>query len=54
MCHETTTRAARLERGIPVALRWIGFFGLRGEPVSRRGVGATVATLLQEKGPRGS
>ena len=35
ICHETTTRAARLEQGKPVTLKGIGFVGLLGEPVSQ-------------------
>ena len=30
-CHETTARAARLEQGFLVTLKWIGFSELRGE-----------------------
>ena len=52
-CHETTTRAARLERVVLVTLRRFGFVGLRGARVSRRGVVSTVATLPRVKGPMG-
>ena len=52
-CHETTTRAARLERRIQVTLRWIGFVVLRGEPVSQRDVALVVATLPRMKGLKG-
>ena len=53
-CHETTARAARLEQGVLVTLRWIGFSELRGERGSQLGAVSTVATLPQVKGPRGS
>ena len=53
-CHETMARAARLEQGVPVMLRWIGFFGLQDAQGSRHGVVSVVATLLREKGQRDS
>ena len=37
-CHETTARAARLEQGVLVTLKMIGFVVLLGVPVSRHGV----------------
>ena len=52
-CHETTTRAARLEREILVTLRWIGFSELQDAWGFRHDVVATAATLLREKGQRG-
>ena len=48
-----TARAARLEQGVPVTLRWIGFFGLLSGPVSQHGVASVAATLPQSKGQRG-
>ena len=46
-------RAARLELGILVTLRWIEFFVPRDGPVSQRDAVSVVATLLQGKGPMG-
>ena len=52
-CHETTARAARLERGDQVMLGWIGFVVLRGELGFQRDAVSIAATLLQTKGQRG-
>ena len=52
-CHETTARAARLERRVLVALMWLEFSGLRGERGCQHGVAEAAATLPLEKEPRG-
>ena len=54
LCHETTARAARLERMGLVTLLRIGFSGLQDAPGSRHGVASTVATLPWRNGQRGS
>ena len=51
-CHETTARAARLEQGILVALKWIRFAELRAERVSLLDVVGVAATLPRVKGPK--
>ena len=52
-CHETTAHAARLEQGVPVTLRRLGFSGLRDVQVSRRDAAVTAATPLPKKGQKG-
>ena len=52
-CHKMTARAARLEQGFPVTLKWIGYVGLRGRPVSQRDAVSAVATLPRMKGQKG-
>ena len=52
-CHETTARAARLERGVSVTLRQIGFSGLLDVPGSQHDVASAAATPLRTKGQRG-
>ena len=51
-CHETTARAARLERGLLVTLKWIGFVELQDAQGFRPGVVLAVATLPRVKGLR--
>ena len=52
-CHETTARAARLERGVPVTLGWIEFSLPLDGPVSQCDAVSTVATLPLVKGLKG-
>ena len=47
------TRAARLEWGVQVTLKRIGFSELRGELVSRRDAVSVAATLPQMRGQKG-
>ena len=51
-CHETTAHAARLEQGVPVALRWIEFVGLQDELGFQHSAVLAAATLPQMKGQR--
>ena len=53
MSRDDGAHAARLERRVLVALAWIEFSGLQGERVFWHGAAEVVATLPQEKEPRG-
>ena len=52
-CHETTARAARLERKVLMTLERFGFFRLRYVLGSRHDVALVVATLPLKKGLTG-